>query len=151
MWEIATFTRNLATIAEQTAVSAILETNLKAQKYGLALSEKDALEIIASRNYVLQSLGRVELGTEVINKIISTFCTSPYINQSDYTETINDLVEGFYYMKNETLDEVEDDDLIALMKNYFDNRCHGSVELLLNRELGTLARHIREGRYSWGL
>ncbi|HBQ85888.1 MAG TPA: hypothetical protein DD811_05355 [Syntrophomonas sp.] len=146
MWEIAAFTRDLASIEEQTAVSAILETNLKAQKYGLALSEKDAREIMASRNYVLKSLGRVELGIDVINKIISVFCTSPYINQSDYTVIINDLVEGFYYMKNETRDKVDDDDLIALMKKYFDDRCHGSVELLLNRELGTLARYIREGR-----
>ena len=146
MWEIAAFTRDLASIEEQTAVSAILETNLKAQKYGLALSEKDAREIMASRNYVLKSLGRVELGIDVINKIISVFCTAPYINQSDYTVIINDLVEGFYYMKNETRDKVDDDDLIALMKKYFDDRCHGSVELLLNRELGTLARYIREGR-----
>lgn len=32
------------------------------------------------------------------------------------------------------------------MKEYFDHTCHGSIELLQNRELSNLARSIRFGR-----
>lgn len=147
MWELVNFSNALAAIGEQNAVKAIIDTNLKSKQYGLVLSEQDAREIIQSRNYVLKSLGRVELGIDVISKLISTFCNSPYINQSDYTEIINELVEGFYYIKNETLDKIDDDELIAIMKNYFDNRCHGSVDLLLNRELYCLAGYVKKGYF----
>jgi hypothetical protein len=122
-----------------------LGTNLKSKIHGLVLSEKDAREIIESRNHVLKSLGRVELGVDVITKLISIFCNSPYINQADYCTIINELVEAFYYIKNETLDQIDDDDLILTMKDFFDNRCYGSTDLLLNRELESLAKYIKEG------
>lgn len=145
MWELMNFSNCLDTIWEQSAVKTLLNTNLKSKQYGLVLSEKDAREIMESRNYVLKRLGRVELGIDVISRLIGIFCNSPYINQSDYTAVINELVEGFYYIKNETLDLIDDDDLIAIMKDRFDNHCHGSVDLLLNRELYNLARYIKEG------
>jgi len=58
---------------------------------------------------------------------------------------LNELIEIFYYFKNETLDQISDDELISLMKKYFDQSCQGSVELLQNRELVALAHNIRYG------
>ncbi len=48
-------------------------------------------------------------------------------------------------MKNETLDLIPDDELIGLMRDYFETRCQGSIDLLLNRELEQLARNLRYG------
>ena len=39
------------------------------------------------------------------------------------------LVEDLLY-ENETGDKIGDDDLIHIMRDYFDNRCFGSIELL---------------------
>lgn len=121
----------------------LIKTNEKSMNYGLVLSSKDAKDIVETKNYVLKSYGRIEFGTTVINKIISMFCTSPYVNQSEYSMIISELIETFYYLKNETLDEVSDDELIELMENYFNNSCHGSIELLQGRELENFARDIR--------
>jgi hypothetical protein len=81
----------------------------------------------------------------VIDKIILEFCDSPYLSKHNYIETIHELLEIFYYYKNETLDLVCDDDLIKHMKTAFDGVCQGSLDLLSERELDRLARNLRSG------
>ena len=48
-------------------------------------------------------------------------------------------------LRTKTLDELDDDELITLMKKSFDDRCQGSIDLLQTRELENLARKIRYG------
>ena len=55
------------------------------------------------------------------------------------------MIEIFYYFKNETLDLIGDDELIELMRDYYENRCKGSLELLKYRELEKLSKNIRYG------
>ncbi|MGE5422071.1 MAG: DUF6323 family protein [Ignavibacteriales bacterium] len=135
---------SLNTLMKKEVVKEITDTNFQSRRYMLHLSEKDAVQIIESRNRTLNDTGRLELNHDIINKIIMTFCTSPYINQYDYTETICDLMAVFYYYKNETSDEIGDDDLIDYMKERFDGNCYGSLELLVNRELENLVVEIRK-------
>ncbi|MEG1743142.1 MAG: DUF6323 family protein, partial [Clostridia bacterium] len=99
-------------------------------EFRLILSNDDAREIVETREDALISNGRFELGGGIITKIINAFCRSPYITQSNYAQTINELIELFYYFKTETKDKVDDDSLIEFMSNSFDNVCQGSVELL---------------------
>jgi len=40
---------------------------------------------------------------------------------------------------------MSDDDLIKFMKNSFDGKCQGSLELLSGRELANMARNLRYG------
>jgi hypothetical protein len=134
---------SLDALQKQSEIYEIIKSNEESMQYGLRLSEKHVLDIVETRNYVLKSYGRIELGGDIINKIIKAFCRSQYINQVDYALIINELVETFYYIKNETLDLVTDDELIDLMKDYFNNSCVGSIELLQGRELENFARSIR--------
>jgi len=85
----------------------------------------------------------VELGIEVIKKIIAAFCSSPYIHAFEYAGILGELVETFYYMKNETRDLISDDDLISVMRELFDNQSRGSLELLRYRDLEEYARQLR--------
>lgn len=147
MADIIRFISPLDTMLKQTAINKITSTNIQSQSFGLRLTETDALQIIESRDEALKTLGRVELGFDIIKKIIATFCHSPYLNQADYAAKICELVEAFYCMKNQTRDQIGDDDLIDLMRDRFDNRCFGSIELLIGRELERLAGEIRSGRY----
>ena len=135
----------LAAILEVNAVNKVLETNEESQYYGLVLTAKDARELIETRCEALRANGRIEIGSDTINKIISTFCNSYYIWQANYTQTLHDLLETFYYMKNETLDIISDDELIKQMKFFFENQCGGSIELLQGRYLENFARQIRYG------
>lgn len=123
----------------------IIECNEKTKEYGLKLSEMDVKELIKTRKYALDRSGRIEFNGEIIDKIILKFCDSPYISQYNYGDTINELVEIFYNYKNETMDEIGDEELIDIMKEYFDNYCQGSVELLEGKVLYKIAENIRNG------
>ncbi|MGE5415433.1 MAG: DUF6323 family protein [Acidobacteriota bacterium] len=147
MSNIMKFFNPTNSVMKRSIVTQITQTNIVSKDYKLMLSETDALAIIEARNDALKNLGRFELGFDVISEIIKAFCTSPYINQIDYTETICDLVELFYYMKNETADEIGDTDLIQIMKERFDSRCCGAVDLLISRELESLIQEVKQGRY----
>lgn len=132
-------------LAQKLAVSEIIRCNQTTSRYGLVLKESDARELADTRSEALEKLGRIEFAGGAINKLILEFCDSPYLTQSTYAETLHELVQIFYYFKNETLDEVDDDDLITSMKRYFDETCRGSLDLLETRDLEILARKIRYG------
>jgi len=137
---------SMANISKHLSIDELLKTNEDSGKYGLLLSSQDALELIEARNLTIQNYGRVELGIDVVKSIISEFCSSPYINPQDYTMTLYELVDIFYYMKNETADRIGDSELIGLMKIYFNNSCRGSTDLLKNRELALIASILKK---SW--
>ena len=130
-------------ISKQT-FEEILQCNEETIEYGLKLREEDVKEIIQTRSEALSKNGRVEFGGGIIKEIIATFSDSPYISQYNYVETIEELIEMFYYYKNETMEEIGDTDLINLMKDYFDNKCQGSLDFL-NRYLDSIAHNIKYG------
>lgn len=130
---------------QEQAVKEILKCNDYTAQFGLTLSRSDAAQLVESRNAALKSSGRIEFGGGVINKIIGKFGDSPYISRHNYVETLHELIEMFYFYKNETLDMISDDDLIKFMKNCFDGNCQGSPELLRGRELANMARNLRYG------
>ncbi len=132
-------------LMEKQAVSEVLLCNKITADYSLVLSEEQALELVETRSHALKNLGRVEFGGGIIEKVILAFADTPYISQYRYAEFLNDLVEIFYYFKNETLDLMSDDDLISYMKKYFDGVCQGSLEQLKHRELERMAKNIRLG------
>jgi DNA mismatch repair ATPase MutS len=129
----------------QLAVREIIHCNEISSRYGLTLKDSDAAELADTRSEALEKLGRIEFAGGAVSKLITGFCDSPYLTQSNYAETLHELVEAFYYFKNETLDEVDDDDLIEAMKRYFDETCRGSLDLLETRDLENLARKLRFG------
>lgn len=132
-------------LIEKQAAAEIIKCNDFTGEYGLALTRAQAVELVETRSTALRNNGRIEFGGGVIDKIIRAFCDSPYISMHNYPETMHDLVEMFYYYKNETLDLISDDSLISFMKSSFDGVCQGSLELLSGRELDRLAKNIRFG------
>lgn len=132
-------------LIQKQAVNEIIRCNDFSVRFGLVLTEKQAVELVETRSLALRDNGRIEFGGGVIDKLIMEFCDSPYISKSNYEETLHDLIEMFYYYKNETLDMVSDNDLIRFMGKSFNGVCQGSLELLSGRELDRMARNIRYG------
>ena len=132
-------------LIQKQAVDKVVKCNDFTLRFGLSLSRKDALELVKTRTRTLKEYGRIEYGGGVIDKIIKAFCDSPYIYQHNYVETLHELIKIFYFYKNETLDLISDDELIKFMKNSFDGKCQGSLELLSGRELDKMARNLRAG------
>jgi len=134
-----------SSLMQKQAVDEILKCNDYTFRFGLTLSRQNAIELVEMRTLSLKRYGRVEFGGGVIKKIIKEFCNSPYISMHNYVETFHELIEIFYFYKNETLDLISDDELIRFMKNSFDGKCQGTLELLSGRELDKMARNLRYG------
>ncbi|WP_240511910.1 DUF6323 family protein [Paludifilum halophilum] len=114
-------------------MAELLEMNHKTKEFGLTLTPDQVQNMVAVRNKVLHDYGRVELGIEVTKELMEVFCTSPYINADNYASTLNELHEIFYYLRNETQDQIGDFKLIQIMKDSFDNECAGSLDLLKSK------------------
>ncbi|WP_195570581.1 DUF6323 family protein [Paenibacillus sp. 1001270B_150601_E10] len=111
----------------------MLALNERTKEFGLTLSLEDIQAMIAARSQVLSHHGRVELSFEVTKELILSFSESSFIEQEYYADTLNELQEMFYYLKNETEDQIRDTDLLIKMKNLFEEECEGSIELLRSR------------------
>ena len=135
-------------------LTKVVETNKYTEQFGLTLSQQDAQLILDNRKKTLSEQKRVEFGEGITPKIIHEFCDSDFIDQNNYVDTIIRLQEIFYLYKNESMDELTDDELINIMRNAFDEECQGSLEYLEETFLDNFARDIRAntnrfiGRYT---
>ena len=118
----------LAAMTSQDIAKEILKMNTETAAYGLSLTSAEALELAETRRKALLDSGRVEFGTGAVIRLIDAFCDSQYITPDTYAETLNALLEYFYYLKSETRDKVSDETLICLLKERFENEYHGSIE-----------------------
>ncbi len=129
----------------QQITTEIRKCNDFTSMFGLQLAETEIHQLVENRKEVLESCGRIEFGQSVIQKIIIEFSDSPYFNQDGYLEALMQLQEIFYYFKNDSLEDISDDELIHLMKTYFDDVCQGSFEFLSTTMLENYCRDIRSG------
>lgn len=140
MFEMTTWPGNKLSAAEE-----LRECNVLTGRYGLSLSEKQIQTLVEKRMEALRSTGRIEFGQGITKMLIEAFCDSPYIYQENYEETILELLDSFYYFKNESEDRIPDDELIAFMRRHFDTTCQGSLEYLSGTTLEDLCRNTRYG------
>jgi hypothetical protein len=126
-------------------VTELEDCNEFTVNYGLRFTDPQIRELVKRRFEALKSTGRVEFGQGIIKKLITQFCDSPYITQENYEDTILELQDSFYYFKNECMDKIPDDELISLMKKFFDGVCQGSLEYLSGTSLEDLCRNTRFG------
>ena len=108
----------------------VVKCNEVTEKFGLKLSNSQAIELLEYRQEILAIEQRVEFNEGILNQLIFVFCDSPFIIQENYVETIEGIQEIFYNFKNQYEDRVSDDELLDFMKNYFDGECQGSLDYL---------------------
>jgi hypothetical protein len=130
---------------KQQSITEIRKSNDYTQQYGLSLTNEEIGLLIENRKEALSCNGRIEFGGGVIQKLIMEFADSPYIYQDNYVETMMELQECFYYFKNESLEDMTDDELIGQMKKHFNDDCQGSVEYLRSTILENISRDLRYG------
>ncbi len=131
----------------ENTVNSIISTNEYTGKYGLVLTEEQALRLCETRKKALQAEDRVEFGRGIIDKLIYEFCDSPNINSVNFEDSLHELIRAFYLFKNETEDRINDEELMKLMHKLFDEICRGDFELLETEELDKLSRSVRDGTY----
>ncbi|BCN30650.1 DUF6323 family protein [Anaeromicropila herbilytica] len=136
---------SLIQIQQKNEIQKVIECNEYTKKYGVILSEKDVIELYHSRKDALIEQERIELGGSILPKLIFQFCDSAYIYQDNYLEMLEGLQDIFYLYKNESLDELTDDELLEYMKEHFEEECQGSLDYLADTCLEDYCRNLREG------
>lgn len=112
------------------AKQLFLELNKDTNNNHNSLTFLEIKEVIKERDNTLINYGLVELGIDVLRKLMKSFRSSPYIIQENYMETLIEIQEVFYFVKRETDDKLSDDMLIELLTETFNNDCRGSLDLL---------------------
>lgn len=133
----------LTLLSGKNQLQKVMGMNAKTERFGLSLTEEDARMLVEKRLENLKEQQRVEFGEGILPKLIFTFCDSPYLDQGNYADIIAQLQEIFYLYKNESMDELSDDELLSLMKEAFDGECQGSLDFLQETVLEKYARKIR--------
>ncbi|MGN1140192.1 MAG: DUF6323 family protein [Oliverpabstia sp.] len=132
-------------ISEANQLESLRKTNQYSEQFGLTLSAADAQILVQEKINSLKEQQRVEFGEGIMPKIIYEFCDSSYIHQDNYTDTLIRLQNIFYQYKNETQDEMTDDELLHFMKEQYETVCFGDLDYLEGTCLDVFARVIRGG------
>lgn len=142
---IVPFSRDAEQLQIAAAVHELQSCNPVIEKYGLSLSPQDVQALVVGRVEALAESDRVEFGGGVSKELVLAFAGSPYVSQATFVETLLELQELFYEFKNESLEQVPDDDLIAKMRSLFDDPAQGDLAYLAEALFAGLARHVRDG------
>jgi len=118
--------------------------NREIGRHGLSLATQDIQALVAGRLESLQVSDRVEFGGGVVKQIVLAFAGSPHMSQENFVQTVIELQELFYEFKNESLEQIPDDDLISKMRSLFDDPAEGDLGYLAEALFDGLARHVRE-------
>ena len=124
-------------------IEQLVDLNAKANNYGLVITESVAGEIAIFRSKALAENERVELKSDAAARLTSAFLESRYINQEDFSETMGEIINLFYYIKNEIDNRLSDDDLISEMLKVFVETCFGSLEIMQSKGLEKILREYK--------
>ena len=78
----------------------LLACNGDTAAYGLRLTPQQAQALEQTRQTALRETGRIELDGGMTDKLIRAFCSSPYVTQETWEETLHALLALFYAVKN---------------------------------------------------
>lgn len=122
------------------ATEELAVCNQAMAQYGLSLTQDQMQELVERRYTALRATGRVEFGRGVLREIVLGFCSSPYVSQDNYEDTIADVQDTFYRRKEdaEAGEPLPDDDLVEALRYAFDHEVAGSTDALDGVPLATL-------------
>ncbi len=120
-------------------------SNAASMHYGLTLSEDEIYALVEAKNDSLKKYRRVELGKGILDKLVFAFCDSQYLEAATYATVLMELQDIFYAFKNETMDELSDEELITFMVEQFNGVCYGDVSYLRDTCLERYSRSVKGG------
>ena len=110
---------------------------------GLFLTQNDVREIVRVRTRALTDNCRFEVGIGSIEKITESLLPSPFVNRSNFAETLCTFLSIFYYIKTASFDSISDEDVIRILKDTYENVCYGSLGEMRGKEVEMILGYIR--------
>ena len=124
----------------------LLDINRETETYGLSLSREEALGLAHVHRKALDAIGRVEIGSDTVEKIALAFSSSRFLDRDNYAAVLAEATQAFYELKNESEDTIPDDELVSMLADGFE-RFDGDLAAYLGSvELDRLLRARRTGK-----
>ncbi len=123
--------QDIVAVQRSSEAQELESCNETSRQYGLSLSATQIARLIEERVLALKHTERIEFGPSILKDLMGVFCSSPYILQGDYEDTLARLQEIFYQCKSDFCEEIPDDELLGTMKTLFDGTAHGSLDYLV--------------------
>lgn len=106
---------------------ALEAINRRTASFGLALTPAQAAALQRREQHALAQTGRVAFGGSALPRLAEAFSDSPFIQRDAWSETLGELTQLFYALKNETADALSDDELAARMAQAFNGPAQGDL------------------------
>ena len=134
---------NQMQLSDTTAMKdALAELNGRTAEYGLVLTVKPVNRLADSVHRALRDSDRVEIGEGILPVLAEEFSTSPFVTSENYAPLLEELVYIFFQVKTAVSDSVSDKHLVRLLRDFYENKAMGSVELLRDRDVDLLVKFI---------
>ena len=141
---IVPFGHDAANTQLAVAIRELEICNAAIGRYGLALSATDIQALVTGRIEALDETERVEFGSGIAKDLVLGFAGSPFVAQTTFTQTLLELQELFYEFKNESLEQITDEELIQTVRSLYDDVANGDIGRLAEALFDGLGRHVRE-------
>jgi len=141
---IVPFWEDGAQIQLRVAAEELESCNRVISRHGITLSQQDIQTLVVGRLDALQETERVEFGGGVAKELVLAFAGSAFVSQESFVETVLDLQDLFYEFKNESLEQITDDELVATMRSLYDDMAEGDMGRFGEALFDGLGRHVRE-------
>ncbi len=126
----------------QAVKNALTELNGVISEYGLFLSVKQVNELAFAVQKALRESNRIEIGSGIMPVIAEEFSNSVFINQENYVSVLKEIISLFFKVKTAVCDSISDKNLVRLIKDYYENKAFGSVELMSEKDIDILIKFI---------
>lgn len=108
------------------------------QDAGCNLSNREVEEVVRTEAACLTESGRICFGEGVPARLIRAFSDSAYF-AGDVANTLMDLVESFYEMRDDLPAQVTDQEIVEALREYFDGEAAGDVGLAFSLSKDSLS------------
>ena len=103
-------------------------------EHGIVLSAEDCKDIAEFRHEALMESDRIEAGLGIAGRIVREFADSGYVDKTNFRQVVEDLIECFYTLKNETEEKATDDQVMEFLHYLFEVAVGGDTARLYEAE-----------------
>lgn len=122
--------QELLVIMKAQEKSQLMLCNDYTEVYGLQLSEDQVTELVEYQSDALLRHKRFEFAGGILEQLVRGICTSSWVHQDNYLETLEELLDVFYEFRNLRGPEVGDQEILDLIVERFEDFSQGVSEYI---------------------
>lgn len=136
--------KELAALRNTVIANELFALNEKIEEHGMVLSREDCKDIAEFRADALMESDRIEVGLGAAGRIVKEFADSGYVDKYNFRQVVEDLLECFYTLKNETEEKASDDLVMEFLHYLFENVLGGDTSKIYDaQELDDFVSSVR--------